>query len=90
MNKTDLIEHVASTADISKVAATRAIDAVIGAVTATLKEDGSVTLSGFGTFSVGKRAARNGRNPQTGEVIAITAARVAKFRPGKSLKDSLN
>ena len=90
MNKTELIEHVASTADISKAAATRALDAVIGAVKTTLKKNGSVTLVGFGTFSVGKRAARTGRNPRTGEAIKIKAAKVPKFKPGKALKDAVN
>ncbi|MFC3110662.1 HU family DNA-binding protein [Undibacterium arcticum] len=90
MNKTELIEHVANTADISKAAATRALDAMIGAVKTTLKKNGSVTLVGFGTFSVGKRAARTGRNPRTGEAIKIKAAKVPKFKPGKALKDAVN
>ena len=90
MNKTDLIEHIAKTADISKAASSRALDAVIGAVRATLKKNGTVTLVGFGTFSVGKRAARIGRNPRTGEAIKIKAAKVPKFKPGKALKDAVN
>ncbi|SNS62775.1 bacterial nucleoid protein Hbs [Noviherbaspirillum humi] len=90
MNKNELIEHVAKTADISKTAAARAVDAMMGAVTTTLKEDGSVTLVGFGTFSVGKREARRGRDPRTGSVIEIGAARVPKFRPGKGLKEAIN
>ena len=90
MNKTELIDHIADSADISKASATRALDALIGAVTATLKKNGTVTLVGFGTFAVGKRAARSGRNPRTGEAIKIKAAKVPKFKPGKALKDAVN
>lgn len=90
MNKTELIDHIAESADLSKAAATRAIDAMIGAVKTTLKKNGSVTLVGFGTFSVGKRAARIGRNPRSGEAIKIKAAKVPKFKPGKALKDAVN
>ena len=90
MNKTELIEHIAKTADISKAAAARSLDAVIDAVTSTLKDNGSVTLVGFGTFSVGERAARSGRNPRTGEEIKIKSTRVPKFRAGKLLKDAVN
>ena len=90
MNKTDLIEYIAKTADISKAASSRALDAVIGAVKTTLKKNGTVTLVGFGTFSVGKRAARIGRNPRTGDAIKIKAAKVPKFKPGKALKDAVN
>ena len=90
MNKTELIEHMAQTADISKAAATRALEALIFAVKTTLKKDGSVTLVGFGTFSVGKRSARIGRNPRTGESIKIKAAKVPKFKAGKGLKDAVN
>lgn len=90
MNKTELIEHMAQTADISKAAATRALEALILAVKTTLKKDGSVTLVGFGTFSVGKRSARIGRNPRTGESIKIKAAKVPKFKAGKGLKDAVN
>jgi DNA-binding protein HU-beta len=90
VNKTELIEHIAKQADISKAAATRALDATIGAVQLTLKKGQSVSLVGFGTFVVGERAARVGRNPQSGEEIKISAAKVPKFRPGKALKDALN
>lgn len=90
MNKTDLIEHIAKTADLSKAASSRALDAMITAVKTTLKKNGTVTLVGFGTFSVGKRAARIGRNPRTGEAIKIKAAKVPKFKPGKALKDAVN
>ena len=90
MNKTELIDHIAKQAEISKAASARALEAVIGAVKTTLKKNGSVTLVGFGTFSVGKRAARTGRNPRTGDAIKIKAAKVPKFKPGKGLKDALN
>ena len=90
VNKTELIEHIAKNADISKAAAARALDATIGAVRTTLKKGGTVALVGFGTFAVGKRAARKGRNPRTGAEIKIKAAKIPKFRPGKALKDALN
>ena len=90
MNKSELIDHIATSADLSKAAATRALDAMIGAVKTTLKKNGTVTLVGFGTFAVGKRAARTGRNPRTGDAIKIKAAKVPKFKPGKALKDALN
>ncbi|GGX30157.1 DNA-binding protein HU-beta [Undibacterium squillarum] len=90
MNKTELIDHIAKTADISKAASARALDALVGAIKTTLKKNGTVTLVGFGTFSVGKRAARTGRNPQTGAAIKIKAAKVPKFKPGKALKDAVN
>ncbi len=90
MNKTELIEHIATHADISKAAAARALEATIDAVKTTLNAGGSVSLVGFGTFAVGKRAPRLGRNPRTGAAIKIKAARVPKFRPGKALKDALN
>ncbi|MFZ5485599.1 MAG: HU family DNA-binding protein [Pseudomonadota bacterium] len=90
MNKTELIDHIANDADISKAAATRALESAIEAVKQTLKKGGSVSLVGFGTFSVGKRAARVGRNPRTGAEIKIKAAKVPKFRAGKALKDAIN
>ena len=90
MNKIELIEHVAKQADISKAAAGRALEAVVGGIRASLKIGNSVTLVGFGTFSIGKRAARSGRNPRTGAAIKIKAAKVPKFRPGKALKDAVN
>jgi DNA-binding protein HU-beta len=90
VNKTELIEHIAKQADISKAAAARALEALIGGVRSTLKKGGSVSLVGFGTFAVTKRAARSGRNPRTGDSIKIKAAKVPKFRPGKALKDALN
>ena len=90
MNKTELIDEIAKAADISKASASRALEAVIDSVTATLKQDGTVTLAGFGTFAVSARAARTGRNPRTGEEIKIGASKVPKFKPGKALKDALN
>jgi DNA-binding protein HU-beta len=90
MNKTELVEHIAQHADMSKASAGRALEAVIGAVRTTLKKGGTVALVGFGTFAVTKRPARKGRNPRTGEEIKIKAAKVPKFRPGKGLKDALN
>ncbi len=90
MNKSELIDQIAKQADISKAAATRALDATVAAVKTSLKKGGMVTLVGFGTFYVGKRAARSGRNPRTGASIKIRAAKVPKFRPGKALKDALN
>jgi len=89
VNKSELIEHIAKQADLSKAAAGRALEALIGGVKSTLKKNNSVTLVGFGTFSVTKRAARSGRNPRTGAAIKIKAAKVPKFRPGKALKDAL-
>lgn len=89
MNKSELIEHMATQADISKAAAGRALDALIGGVRHTLKKGGTVSVVGFGTFSVTKRAARTGRNPRTGAAIKIKASKVPKFRPGKALKDAL-
>jgi DNA-binding protein HU-beta len=89
MTKADLIEGMAADAKISKAAAGKALDSMIKHVTKTLKKGGKVTLVGFGSFSVSKRKARMGRNPQTGEAIKIKARKVPKFTPGKSLKDSL-
>jgi DNA-binding protein HU-beta len=89
VNKSELIEHIANQADISKAASGRALEALIGAVKSTLKKNNSVTLVGFGTFSVTKRAARAGRNPRTGAAIKIKAAKIPKFRPGKALKDAV-
>lgn len=90
MNKTDLIDHIATVADLSKASAARALEAAIDGITAALRKDEVVTLVGFGSFYVGKRSARSGRNPRTGETINIQAARVPKFRTGKGLKDSIN
>ena len=85
MNKADLIAKIADDADITKTQANAALDSFVEAVTKTLKSGNKVTLVGFGTFSVTNRAARNGRNPQTGAVIKIKAKKVAKFKAGKEL-----
>ena len=90
MNKADLVEVVAKTADISKSSAEKALDGALNAITGELKKGSGVTLVGFGTFKVGKRAARTGRNPRTGEEIRIAAAQVPKFSAGKALKDAVN
>ncbi|MGH8616100.1 MAG: HU family DNA-binding protein [Burkholderiales bacterium] len=90
MNKSELIESVAKSADISKAAAEKALDGALDAITASLKSGVAVTLVGFGTFKVSKRAARMGRNPRTKEEIQISAANVPKFSAGKALKDALN
>ena len=89
MNKAELIDHIAAQAELPKASAARALDAMIGAVQMTLKKGDSVSLVGFGTFDVTKRAGRTGRNPRTGEAITIESATVPKFRPGKALKDAL-
>ena len=85
MNKGDLIAKIATDAKISKAQAGEALESFLGAVTSTLKKGDKVTLVGFGTFSVSKRAARNGRNPQTGKAIKIAARKVARFKAGKEL-----
>lgn len=90
MNKSELIEAIAASADIPKAAAGRALDAMIETVEDTLKKGDQVVLVGFGTFSVKERAARTGRNPQTGEPIEIAAANIPSFKAGKALKDAVN
>jgi len=90
VNKAELVEHIAQQAEISKLAAERAIDAMVGAVKSSLKRGRMVTLVGFGTFYPGTRAARTGRNPRTGAQLQIAAARVPRFRAGKALKDAIN
>lgn len=90
MNKSELIDAIAESADISKAAAGRAVDAVVESVTDALKKGDQVTLIGFGTFSVKERAARTGRNPQTGAEIQIAAAKIPSFKAGKALKDAVN
>ena len=90
MNKSELIDQIAASAEISKAAAGRALDATVAAVKAALNYGDSVSLIGFGTFYVGERAARTGRNPRTGKTLKIKAARVPKFRAGKGLKDAVN
>lgn len=86
MNKAELIDKIAARAGLSKAAAARALDAATSTVRASLKKSEQVRLIGFGTFSVGKRAARLGRNPRTGATIKIKATRVVKFKPGKELQ----
>ena len=90
MNKADMIEQIAQAAEVSKSAAERAVDALVSAIKTSLRKGEMVTLVGFGTFYVGKRKARTGRNPRTGETLAIQATRVPKFRAGKALKDAIN
>jgi DNA-binding protein HU-beta len=89
MNKAELIAKISEDAGITKTQANATIDAFVDAVTKTLKKGEKVTLVGFGTFSVSKRAARNGRNPQTGAVIKIKAKKVAKFKAGKELSSKI-
>jgi len=89
VNKSDLVEHIATQADISKAAAARSLEAFIEGVKKSLKRGESVTITGFGTFTVTKREARTGRVPKTQAPITIKAAKVPKFRPGKSLRESL-
>jgi DNA-binding protein HU-beta len=90
MNKTELVDAVADAANLSKADAGRAVDAVVDSITNALKAGDSVTLVGFGTFLVRARAARTGRNPQTGATIEIKAANAPAFKAGKALKDAVN
>jgi DNA-binding protein HU-beta len=90
MNKSELIDGVATAADLSKADAARAVDGVIATVTEALKSGGQVTVVGFGTFLVRHRDARSGRNPRTGETIQIKASNVPAFKAGKALKDAVN
>ncbi len=90
MNKAELIEKIAKDANMTKAQANEAIDSFTSAVVATLKKGDKVTLIGFGTFSVTARAARNGRNPQTGATIKIKARKVPKFKAGKDFSESIN
>ncbi|MDA8360696.1 MAG: HU family DNA-binding protein [Gammaproteobacteria bacterium] len=90
MNKSELIEKVMETAELTKAQAARAVDAVFDSITEALREGQTINLVGFGTFSVGERAARSGRNPRTGETIDIAASRNPRFKAGKGLKDAVN
>lgn len=90
MNKSELIDAIASGADISKASAGRALDSMVDTITESLRKGDPVALVGFGTFSVKDRAARQGRNPQTGATIQIPAAKVPGFKAGKGLKDAVN
>lgn len=90
MNKTELVTKVAETADLQKKEATKAVDAVFGAISEALQSGDKVQLVGFGNFEVRERSARKGRNPQTGAEIDIPASKVPAFKPGKALKDGIN
>ncbi|WP_338044058.1 MULTISPECIES: nucleoid-associated protein HU-beta [Oceanisphaera] len=90
VNKSQLIDKIADGADITKASAGRALDAFVEAVTESLQEGDQVSLVGFGTFAVRERAARTGRNPQTGAAIEIAAAKTPAFKAGKALKDAVN
>jgi DNA-binding protein HU-beta len=90
MTKAELIESVASKVDLPRVVAERAVNTLFDDIVAALKQGDKVNISGFGTFAVSTRKARTGRNPKTGESIEISASRAAKFKAGKTLKDSLN
>jgi len=90
MNKSELIDSIANSAELTKADASRALDAFITTVTSTLRNDDSITLVGFGTFKVSNRSARTGRNPRTGEPIQIPASNTVKFSTGKELKEAIN
>lgn len=90
MNKTELIDAVVEAAGLNKAEATRAVDAMLNGIAGALKKGEQVALVGFGTFEVRERAARTGRNPQTGETINIKAAKAPAFKAGKALKDAVN
>lgn len=90
MNKTELVDVIAASAEISKAKAGQALDAVLTSITEAMQRGESVSLLGFGTFATKERAARTGRNPQTGEPIEIAAATVPSFTPGKNLKEAVN
>lgn len=89
MNKAELVEAIASQCDLSKAGAERAVNAIVTTITKSLKKGESVTLVGFGTFTVAKRAARSGRNPRTGAALKIKAAKVARFKAGAALKKAV-
>lgn len=90
MNKSELIERIATQSGVTRAVATTMLDAALGSITEALVAGDSVALLGFGTFKVSERAARTGKNPATGEALEIAAATVPKFTPGKSLKDAVN
>ncbi len=90
MNKSEFVDEIAQATGFTKSDAAKAVDAVVETVTATLKKGDSISLVGFGTFSVKRREARTGRNPRTGEAIQIKASNIPSFKAGKSLKDSVN
>lgn len=90
MNKTELIDAMAADAGITKAAAKKALESFLGNIESTLKSGGKISLVGFGSWSVSERAARDGRNPQTGETIKIAAKKVVKFKAGAELSDAVN
>ena len=90
MNKSDLVQSVADSSGLSKADSARAVDAVFDCITSALQDGGDVRVVGFGTFSISRRAASTGRNPQTGESIQIAASNQPKFKAGKALKDAVN
>lgn len=90
MNKSELIDAIATTSELTKADAGRALDATLEAITTSLKANDTISLVGFGTFSVKERAARTGRNPQTGAAIQIAASKAPSFKAGKALKDAVN
>lgn len=90
MNKLELIDAIAAKSGLTKADSTRALDAFMAAVSETLKKGDKITLTGFGTFAVSKRAARDGRNPRTGEIVKIPARNSVSFKAGSKLKDSVN
>lgn len=89
MNKSELIEYIAKNADINKAQATRALEATLGAIKTMLRKGGAVALNGFGSFQIGMRSARTGRNPLTGAAVKIKAQKVPKFKPSKALRDAV-
>lgn len=90
MNKTDLVKYIADAAEVTQATAGKALNAILEAISGTLEKGDNVTLIGFGTFSVAERAAREGRNPQTGKKIQIKARKAVKFTAGKDLKEAVN
>jgi DNA-binding protein HU-beta len=90
MNKAEFVDAVADAAELSKLEAARAVDAMLGAITKALKKGDAVTLVGFGTFQVRERSARTGRNPRTGDTIKIAASKNPAFKAGKALRDAVN
>jgi len=90
VNKSDLVQSVADNSGLSKADSAKAVDAVFDCITESLQDGGDVRVVGFGTFSVSRRAASTGRNPQTGETIQIAASNQPRFKAGKALKDALN
>ena len=90
MNKSELIEHIAKQGDIPKAHATRALDATLAVIKSRLRKGDVVALNGFGSFQIGMRSARTGRNPLTGQPVKIKAQKVPRFKPGKAFRDGVN